>query len=183
MIAEILGIIGGAGVIILGLSAWLGKIWSSRIIDNNKSILALNNSIATRNSDARFELYIHLWNELQDLKSIGDRLWQRAGRNEIELFTKQLAITRVAINRGRIVLGETDYRLLDKVLSSFEQYRVGKRELREMRSQQDWDESYMDSSEYDIHSQIRSNETNKKKYEKLLDELAKQFKKELGFSA
>lgn len=34
--AAILGSLGGAGVIVVGLSSWLGKVWAARLMDNER---------------------------------------------------------------------------------------------------------------------------------------------------
>jgi hypothetical protein len=38
------------------------------------------------------------------------------------------------------------------------------------------------ASEYEIHQQIRANEKNKREYEELLDEIMRDFRKQLGLN-
>ncbi len=36
--ALILGSLGGAGFIVIGLSSWLGRVWATRLMDNERHI-------------------------------------------------------------------------------------------------------------------------------------------------
>jgi len=45
LILTILGSVGGTGVIIAGLSAWLGNVWAARIADVHKQALQLATTI------------------------------------------------------------------------------------------------------------------------------------------
>ena len=137
--------------------------------------------ISLRNSNAQFKLYTELWNTLQDLKSIGDRLWERVSPNEVELFSKVLIEAQIAVNRGRLILSEEHYLKLITIFKSFNNYRIGKKRLLEIRSKQEWQENIRISSEKNIHKQIISNRKNKENYDNLLDEILINFKKTLGF--
>ena len=53
--AAIVGSIGGAGLIILGLSSWLGKVWASRLMNEEKfkhqqELTLLTESIKNQNN-------------------------------------------------------------------------------------------------------------------------------------
>jgi hypothetical protein len=193
IITAILATLGGGGALIIGLGAWLGKIWSSRIIEKEKagyqreiellkSSLAVANAVNIRNSQAQFNLYIEVWNHLQDLKSIGDRLWERVSREELEIFSKILTNARFAANRGRLILLERHYQKLRNIFDSFENYQIGKKRLIEIRTKEEFDENFGMASEYEIHQRIRGNEKNKREYEELLDEIMRDFRKQLGLN-
>ena len=191
-IASILALYGLGGVIIIGISIWTSKLIFSGIIEslktsNQKQIEFLKSELATlkeislRKSNAQFKLYTELWNALQDLKSIGDRLWERVSPNEVELFSKVLLEAQIAVNRGRLILCEEHYLKLISIFKSFNNYRIGKKRLLEIRSEQEWKENIGILSENNIHQQILSNRKNKKDYDNLLDEILMNFKKALGF--
>ncbi len=191
-ITSILALFGGGGVIIIGISSWISKLISSGIIESYrasnqkqiellKSELAALKEISLRNSNAQFKLYTELWNTLQDLKSIGDRLWERVSSNEVELFSKVLIEAQIAINRGRLILREEHYLKLITIFKSFNNYRIGKKRLSEIRSEQEWQENIRISLEKNIHKQIINNRENKENYDNLLDEILINFKKTLGF--
>ncbi len=192
-IVSIFALFGGGGVIIIGISSWISKLIFSGIIEslktsNQKQIEFLKSELATlkeislRNSNAQFKLYTELWNALQDLKSIGDRLWERVSLNEVELFSKVLLEAQIAVNHGRLILSEEHYLKLITIFKSFNNYRIGKKRLLEIRSKQEWQENIRISSEKNIHKQIISNRKNKENYDNLLDEILINFKKTLGFS-
>jgi len=191
-IASILALYGIGGVIIIGISIWISKLIFSGIIESHKtsnqkqieflkSELAILKEISLRNSNAQFKLYTELWDALQDLKSIGDRLWERVSPNEVELFSKVLLEAQIAVNRGRLILSVEHYLKLISIFKSFNNYRIGKKRLLEIRSEQEWKENIRILSENNIHQQILSNRKNKKDYDNLLDEILMNFKKALGF--
>lgn len=54
--AAILGSLGGAGVIVIGLSSWLGKVWATRLMENErhnhqKDLEALRASLKSQNDE------------------------------------------------------------------------------------------------------------------------------------
>ena len=71
IVTAMLTSVGGAGVIIFGLSSWLGKVWANRILEKEKSELAR----ITKEHEIRFsELHLEraqtikkLYVELDDL--------------------------------------------------------------------------------------------------------------------
>jgi hypothetical protein len=185
---------GGASAIILGLSAWIGKVWASRIIEAEKashskeievlrSSLELNRTQQIRNSEAQFRLYSEVWNHLQDVKSVGDRLWEKALKQDVESFVKVLANAKFSVNRGRLILKETHYQQLQKLFNEFDNYQIGKERLIEIRSSEQLDEVYRDFSEYSIRDQINENRGHKEEYEKLLEHIITEFRKQLGITA
>jgi hypothetical protein len=190
----IIGSAGGAGVIIAGLAAWLGRVWLSRIVEAEKAIHSrelefLKSSLESarehqqRISGARFELYIDVWNHLQDLKTIGDRLWERASLDQVGSLLNALSAVRMAVNRGRLILLEHHYQQLLDVFRTFENYQIGKMRLVQIRSAEELEENYGYEGEGSIQHQIHKNREFKERYEVLLDEIAIQFRDALGLSA
>ena len=129
-IESILAIFGFGGLIIIGISSWISKLIFSGIIEsfktsNQKQIeflkseLSILNEISLRNTNSQFKLYTELWNTLQDLKSIGDRLWKRVSPNEVKLFSMELLEAQIAVNRGRLILSEEHYLKLMSIFKSF----------------------------------------------------------------
>ena len=138
IVSSVLLPVGGSGVIVVGLRAWLGKIWSNRILETEKarharelekikSELEFERVRKQKISDEQFRLYTKVWHALQDLKTIVDRLWERATSDTLHQFVTILADTRQAVNRARLILHEDHFQSLQKVLGSFENYRFGKR--------------------------------------------------------
>jgi hypothetical protein len=106
----------------------------------------------------------------------------RVSREELEIFSKILTNARFAANRGRLILLENHYQKLQNIFDSFENYQIGKKRLIEIRTKEEFDENYGMESERNIHQQIRANEKNKHEYEELLDQILRDFRKQLGFN-
>lgn len=171
-ITLLLASIGGTSAIILGLSAFLGNVWAKRIEQREKRI-----------SDAQFSLYVDVWNKLQDVKMYGDKLWEKASRDNIEIFAEALANAIISINKGRIILRERHYQRLITLLSIFENYKVGKSRLADLYGSEKinlLDPNYDSSIFLD---QIDINKSQKKDYEKLLDEILADFRQQLSLAA
>ena len=207
LIITIVASIGGVGVIIIGLAAWLGQLLASRLqvsfqdrleierefrkstldreLETLKAALELNRNRQERISEAQFQFFTDIWNKLQELKFEGNQLWERATETTLFNFITALTHARLATEKARLVISEEDYQNLDRVLTVFENFRVGKARLIQIRTKDDWrnhSEMRYEESLYQIHRQIRNNGIAKKQYEKLLDELAQEFRQQLSLS-
>ena len=194
LVITVLTTMGGTTIVLAGLFAFLGKILLARLTESEKanhareievlkSTLEYNRSRELRNSDAQFKLYSEVWSHLQDVKSFGDRLWERASLNDTNAFVQVLSNARIAANRGRLILNEDHYQQLQLLFEEFENYQIGKMKLIEIRSKQQIDEIYRDFSEFDISEQIRQNHDHKKRYESLLDKIVLEFRKQLALTS
>ena len=87
-VLEIYNYFGVGALIVIGLAAWLGKVWVNRIreqdkaefnkeLEQYKSQLDLTKLVLSRYSEHQFALYNKLWISLCDLKIAGDKLWVR----------------------------------------------------------------------------------------------------------
>ncbi len=187
----VLAAVGGSGVLVAALGAWLGNVWATRISETEKarhtremetlkSELEVARSQKMRLSNAQFELYSDVWSRLQDLKTIGDRLWERASQETLEHFVVVLKNAEIAINRGRLILPEEQYQELLRVFASFNEYRVGKLRLIEIRSDEELQEHFRNDNEDNIRNQVRNNREYKERYEQLLDSIVDGFRARLG---
>lgn len=97
----IIASVGGSGVILLGLSSWLGKVWASRILENEKRDHAieiedfksrLNKEITVVNSiidksvhvtklqyDKEFLIYLEIWEKLANCVISTKNLYPKFG--------------------------------------------------------------------------------------------------------
>ncbi|NOT49578.1 MAG: hypothetical protein HOP17_17780, partial [Acidobacteria bacterium] len=77
--------IGGAGTVIFGLSSFLGKMWASRILEEEKALYSeqleklkhgLNLQAHSVNQifDAEFGIYQDLWRHANDIRSVAINL-------------------------------------------------------------------------------------------------------------
>lgn len=185
--------VGGSGALIVGCGAWLGHVWSRRIaemdrarhtmeIERLKSDLEIARSQRHRISEAQFRLFTEVWGNLQDLYTMGQRLWERATETNVVAFAEALRKARSAADRGRLILPERHYQDLRALFETFENYQIGKLRLIEFRSHDELKEHYGYSSEDSIRDQVRANADAKKKYERTLGEIVDAFREELGLA-
>ena len=83
LILTILGAAGGTGVIIAGLSAWLGKVWANRIAEAQKQALKIATKIDLDLRKRRIEVYKELWEATAILPK-----WPRAENVTYETLRK-----------------------------------------------------------------------------------------------
>ena len=189
----ILGTVGGTGVIVIGLSAWLGNIMASQIeasttamyqseIKVLESELELSRTQLVRNSEAQFRLYSETWIDLVELQSAADRLWASPSRVNLESFIALLKNARLGANRGRLILEEEHYQKLQDTFKALSKYEAGKGRLIKLRSPGDVEELYREVGEQSIVDQIHRNAESKQKYEALMIEILTGFRKQLGLS-
>ena len=194
LIVTVMGAAGGSAVLVAGLGAWLGKVWAARINESDKAKFSqelerlrsdLNMARVQRQriSEAQFKLYNEVWFHLQDLKFIGDQLWNRATLENVKALRAALTNAHVAINRGRLILAEIHYQELMEVLSEFDKYELGKGRLIEIQSEQELEESFRTDAGTRIVEQITANATVRRRYEALLGEVVQHFRRELGLAA
>ena len=192
LILAILGAAGGSAVLVAGLGAWLGKVWAARIresdrarfqreIERLRSDLEVSRAQLNRISEAQFSLYSQVWMHLQDLKVIGDQLWERATIEKLHALGSALAHAQLAIHRGRLIMVEAHYQELLRILSDFAQYQVGKARLIEIRSQQELEENFQLDLGQRVIEQIGANGAVRERYGALLDEVVHDFRQQLGF--
>jgi len=194
LVTGLLAGFGGSVVVIGGLVAWLGKVFASRIAESEraqhsqepellKSALRLQNTQQQRISNEKWGLYMDVWGRLQDIKTLGDRLWERASIDNLGNFLKALAAVRMAVNRGRLILQDHQYTRINELLDVFGNYQLGKKRLIEIRTENELRENFEAAGERHIHRQITENGALRAEYQALLDARAVQFKNELGLDA
>lgn len=164
------------GALLLGAGFWL-----NRLLERFKSDLQTARDRDQRISEAQFRLYSEVWSNLQDLKAAGDRLWERCMPETLSRFIDTLGGARLAIGRGRLILTEAHHKRLQVILEVFDQFEIGKRRLIEIRSE-DLQSDLKNDSIDRIRSQIEANRQHKDAYERLLDEILPEFRRQLNMS-
>lgn len=193
--------IGGSSVVIVGLAKWFGDFMSRRLLDtyNNKherELTELKNKYANelettknelektklqfaRYSEKQFELYNDLWKVLLYTKQQADMLWQKADPSQIPAFSEQIRQTRRAIDDNLLLIEEEHYNKLILLINQFEQFQFGKLKLVEIRAQLDTNESQPEISPAEAKSTIEANKRTKDKYDKLIMDIGKSFRKQI----
>ncbi|MCP1425448.1 putative phosphohydrolase [Paenibacillus xylanexedens] len=194
---SILASIGGASIIILGCSSWLGKIWAARIqekdkqqyqkeleelkanyvrdLEEKKSELEKRKILFNRYTENQFILYNDLYRSLYDLKIVGDRLWERAGKTNLKNFSQQLSKTKDSLEKSILLIEDNHYEQLTELLEAFSNYQIGKTRLIDLRNKPV--DNYMDEEE--ISRIIRRNNIDRENYSSLIKEIGILFKKQI----
>jgi hypothetical protein len=185
-VAKVITTVGGISVIVAACIALVGNILLERL----RASLTQHQRI----SDAQFEKYADLWNQLQELRLAADHLWEEADRTNLQRFATVLGETRFAIEAGRLILEEEHYEQLCLVLKGFENFHLGKQKVFTMReafseirsdrtSEAQTTLAYVDQERPEITDQIRENEKYKRDYEELLDRVVRNMRSQLGLKS
>ncbi|RJP53883.1 MAG: hypothetical protein C4586_00735 [Anaerolineaceae bacterium] len=183
VIGNIVGSVGGIGAII----AWSANWWGNRIaekisnaekakheqeLERLKAQLESAKMMIAKYNEEQFTLYNQLWSSLFKLRSIGDELWNRAEKQKLIKFIKQLKQTKDAVEKGSLFIEDGHYRQLHEILDAFSKYQDGKNrliELRELGNVQD----------YEIQ-QIVANRHYLDQYTQLIYEMRNSFRRQLN---
>jgi len=165
---------GGAAAIIIAVSKWIGQIWADRQSEQFKNQLEISRSILLRYTGEQFSLYNKLWHSLHELKKSGDALWNIANRGNLQSFSNQLRKTSDEIEKNYLLLEEKHYDELMEILNALKKYDFGKKRLIELRQQ-----NIEDIDDYQINTLIQNNENLKAQYDKLLNQLRDDFRKQI----
>ena len=192
--------IGGSSVVVIALAKWFGDFMSHRLLDsyNNKhenELEALKSKYANeleetkselekakfqfvRYSEKQFELYNDLWKVLLYTKQQADMLWQKADPSQIPAFSEQIRQTRRAIDDNLLLIEEEHYNKLIQLIEQFEQFQFGKLKLVEIRSQFDNGDGVV-ISKTETQKTIRNNRRTKDRYDALIMDIGKSFRKQI----
>jgi hypothetical protein len=191
--------IGGATVVIVGLSKWFGDFLSKRLLDNynnkhsnelegikgkygkeleeTKSALEKAKSQFLRYSEKQFDLYNDLWRVLLYTKLQADELWENAIPEKIPSFSEQIKLTKTAINDNLLLIEEEHYDKLIELIKQFEQFQFGKVRLVDIRREPG--ENTDTISAFETRQTIDLNKKTKDNYDKLIMEIGKTFRNQI----
>ncbi|KGE84826.1 MAG: hypothetical protein NXI26_27615 [bacterium] len=193
--------IGGATVVIIGVSKWFGDFLSKRLLDNynnkhqedleaikskystqlenTKTELDKAKSLFLRYSEKQFELYNDLWKVLLQTKHQADMLWDKATPEKIPSFAEQISLTRKAIDDNLILIEDEHYEKLIELINQFDKFQFGKKTLVELRNKpRDEFENQRIDSQMVINT-IQTNRGVKESYDKLIMEIGKSFREQI----
>ncbi len=190
---------GGATVVIVGLSKWFGDFLSKRLLDNynnkhskelegikgkygkeleeTKSALEKAKSQFLRYSEKQFDLYNDLWRVLLYTKLQADELWENAIPEKIPSFSEQIKLTKTAINDNLLLIEEEHYDKLMELIKQFEQFQFGKVRLVDIRRKPGENADTISASE--TRQTIDLNKKTKDNYDKLIMEIGKTFRNQI----
>lgn len=140
----VIGSVGGAALIIGGLSTFLGKVWANRILEQDKlkytaELEQIRNQLTAFREksqfvfslyfEGQFKIYNDLWVALVELQHCVDLLWEEASPHNLKKFIEALRAAKHQIQNSALLVEPAHYVDIIKALKEFEDYRVGKERL------------------------------------------------------
>ena len=145
----ILTSVGGAAIIMMALSSWLGKVWANRILEKDKlkytseleNIKVKLQSESVKQQlvfslyfEGQFKIYNDLWLALSELESEVDKLWESATTANLRSFIRSVQKAKKQIRNSALLIEKEHYDQIMENLKAFEEYRVGKESLISLRN-------------------------------------------------
>lgn len=187
---------GGASVIILSLSAWLGKVWAGRILDKEKSAYAKElaadkhkysialeevkreyeiqvesvKTVLLRYSAKQFDIYGELWVALCNLKKSMDDLWSEYSVKKVKDFSSQINEAKFYLEKSSLFIDDVHLTTIKEALHQLDEFAHGKGQLTRIPSNQT-------SERRNI---IDDNRYRKNEYDNMLDNLRSYFKSKIS---
>ena len=127
-------------------------------------------------SQSQFELYNSLWKQLIYTRRMADDLWNAADPHKIPSFAEQISQTKHVIEENMLLIEESHYDALLKLMNEFENFNVGKRKLIEVR------QSTVDNvlaNIDDISKMIADNGDAKQRYDSLVTQVGIYFRNQI----
>ena len=187
VLRDILAVLGGVGIVVIGLSKFLSGILRDRLkererrgtelnIESHRSQLASRRIQTDQFLKSQYDVYIELWKSLQGLRFAVDALWQKANRNNIVALAKQLRYMRSQVDNWSLFFEETHLQELNRLLNILENFEGGKIELVRIRSSEDITRYFQN----EIEKQIEQNRLYKEEFEQIIEEMRVSFKRRLS---
>lgn len=165
--------VGGAGLIIVGISKYLGELFAKKYeqkliakfqneINDYQTKLDILKQTTLRYSDKQFEIYSTLWASLQNLKISADNLWEKASSKNLVDLSKQLYITKCDIEKASLFIEDAHYSELIEIIKHFSEFEIGKKMLIDYRKVTNIDEHIID------RQIVAGNQRLKRRYEDLI---------------
>ncbi len=185
---KILNSAGGAALIIVGLSTFLGKVFANRILEQDKlrytSVLEqLKNELtAVRDKnqlvfslyfEGQFKIYNDLWVALVELQHWVDQLWEEASPRNLREFIRALKGARRQIQNSALLIEPEHYVEIIEALKAFEDYQIGKDRLVTCRRTADLTDEQIQEI---IESNRESRDLIRRLTESMLDKLRTQLR-------
>lgn len=129
----------------------------------------------SRYHELQLNPYNTVWNSLYDLQLAGDSLWEAADVYNLGKFTEQLQKTENIINRNALFIEDSHLRELRDLIRTFKNYEFGKGKLIELYKKRIYSQVIL----HEVREMTRSNEEIKGQYDRLINEIARSFRRHL----
>ncbi|MEM5662739.1 hypothetical protein AAHB62_30185 [Bacillus cereus] len=146
-----------------------------REIENYK--INLNNY--KRYSDEQFKLYNEFWVSLCDLKNSAEKLWINSSKDNLLPFAKQLRETKEMLEKSVLLIEDSHYETLMRLIDTFSRFSFGKESLMQLAERR---AETRNIQRYQLNELVDSNREIKEEYDAVLLELSKVFKNHIYYS-
>ena len=158
------------------------KIEFEKIQKKNDVIVSEIKDTKNRYNTKQFELYNELWSSLIDLKLSANDLWESATGKKLKDFSTKLFNAKVSIEKSSLLIEDTHYDELTRIIKKFEEFEIGKKKLINLRNRTITDIDQLLRDNY-IRNTIEQNREVKNNYDNLLNTLKLQFKQTIRGSS
>lgn len=127
-------------------------------------------------SQSQFELYNSLWMQLVNTRRMADELWKDADPQRLPSFADQISQTKYVIEMNMLLIEQDHYNQLIKLMEEFENFKVGKQTVIELRK------SSVDdilANIQDVSRMISVNRECKERYDELVSRIGESFRKQI----
>ena len=185
----LIGSVGGAAVIIIGLSTWLGKVWANRILEEDKlryssELEKIKNELKSETEkrnfvfslyfEGQFKLYNDLWVSLSELQDGVELLWSKANSRNLRNFITVLSKAKKQIRSSALLIEPDHYKEIMEVINNLESYRIGKEKLINSRR------NIENVSEWEIQEIIEQNRNNRDRIFSFVDHMLNKMREQIG---
>lgn len=127
-------------------------------------------------SQSQFELYNSLWMQLVNTRSMADKLWNDADPQRLPSFADQIGQTKYVIEMNMLLIEPDHYNQLIQLMDEFENFKVGKQKLIELRKSSVDD---LLANIQDVSRMISVNRECKERYDDLVSLIGDSFRKQI----
>jgi hypothetical protein len=137
--------------------------------------------------EKQFDLYLILWDNLQELKFAGEKLWEEANLENMVVFTEAFQKTRLIADKVTLVMDRGNHQMLSDMLMNFERFEVGKRRLVDLKTGNSVRLAYKEYGdvqqiEHRIRNQIDYNGFHRHNYQVLMENIRMELQRRLAGS-
>src|SRR5690606_38410718 len=148
-------------------------------LESSKTDLEKAKSLYLRYTEKQFELYNDLWKVLLYTKQQADSLWEKASPEKIPSFIEQIQLTKNAVNDNMLLIEEDHYTQLDNLIRQFEEFRLGKEKLIDLKNKSIDEIQKNGSIQAEAQNTIDNNREWKNNYDSLILEIGKSFRTQI----
>jgi len=180
--------VGGAALIMMALSSWLGKVWANRILEKDKlkytsELEKLKTDLQNESQkqqfvfsmyfEGQFKIYNDLWLALSELQNEVDKLWESATSSNLNSFVRSIKKASKQIRNSAILIEQEHYNQIMGTIKAFEEYQIGKERLITYRN-------FNNINTEQLNDLVEINRDNREKISNFTDSMLQKIRKQIG---